>query len=284
MGILRLLIRNQDEMSLSDLDAFWNSYWGPVEGAEFIFKQNLIQYETPHNEIQSPPLATALRQFGRGGTGWDPFLRLLIRTGADLHAPVRSLLQRSLGYSGGVPKYGSPLDELFFYTKTPFEGEKVARHWLQILEDEGCNILAYLKEEFELRAAGAANRELTYPAAGITRTLRQLKFYWGTSPYVSWDWWIDPDSPISLVCEEFKHIALLSPICRRWEQWEAKWKEFWPFTYSASGLGCAYLDGPNTLYERAQARFNRRAKKRSNRLARAQGSRARSKMPGAWPI
>lgn len=268
-------------MSLSDLDAFYNNYWGPVEGTEFIFKQYLIQYENPHNEVSFPPLAAALSQFGGNMAGWDPFLRLLIRTGAGLHAPVQSHVQRFLVYPCPVPQYGSPLDELFFYTKTPFEGEKVARHWLQILEDEGYNTLAYLKEEFELRAA---NMQLTYPAAGITRIPRQLKFHWGSSPYVSWDWWIDPDSPVSMVCEEFKHIALSSPVCRRWEQWEGKWKNFWPFTYSASRLGYSYLDGQNTLYERAQERFNRRAKKRSKKLACAQSFRSQSKMPGAWPV
>lgn len=263
---LRLLIPNQDEMSSSDLDVFWNRYRGPVEGAEFIFDQHWTQHEEPPTESLFPPLATALREYGRWRPGWDHFLRLLIRRGTSLHAPVRNT--------------GSSLDKLFCYTNTPIEGEKVARHWLQLLSSEGRDILAYLKEESELRAA---NMHLFYSYPDTIQ--RQLKFDWGSSPCVSWDWWIDPDSPIALVREEFKHMALSS----RGYGWWRTGKDFWPFIYSASHSDLEWNHQKarydrNARYERAQERFDRRAKKKASKSARAQGLRARSKMPGAWPV
>lgn len=261
MDTLRLLIPKQDEMSSSDLDVFWNRYEGPVEGAEFIFNQYLTQYEEPSTEVLFLPLATALREFGRRRPRWGGFLRLLIRRGASLHAPVRNT--------------GSSLDKLFWYTGTPYEGEQVAQRWLQILSSEGCDILAYLKEEFELRGA---NMQLIHPAWEYLP--RQLNFDWGSSPCVSWDWWIDPDSPVSLVREVFKQMTLPSPSYQEWRGWEA----YWPFGYSASHSVYTNLDGRGKLYDCAQERFNRRTKKRFNQLARAQGSRAPSKIPGAWPV
>lgn len=256
-------------MSSRDLRHFWGTYMGTVEGAEFIFGQDSIQFENSDNEISYPPLAQALWSLGCSRPGWDNFLRPLIRRGARLHAPVQLDLDRFYGYPCPAAEYGSPLDELFLATKTPFEGGPLARHWLQILTSEGCDIQAYLEEEYALRAA---QMQLTYPWR--CNIPRQLMFFWGSSPYVSWDWWIDPDSPISLVCEEFKHMALSSPDYRGlWDEGEGKWKESWPFTYPASHLDPPY-ERAHTLYERAQERFNRRAKKRFNKLARAQGFRA----------
>ena len=261
MDTLRLLVPKQDEMSSSDLDVFWNRYEGPVEGAEFIFNQYFTQYEEPFTEFLFPPLATALREFGRRRPGWDDFLRLLIRRGASLHAPVRNT--------------GASLDKLFWYTETPYEGEQVARRWLQILSSEGCDTLAYLNKESELRGA---NMQLVHPS--WQSLPRHLIFNWGSSPCVAWDWWIDPDSPVSLVREEFKHMALSSPSYQMWREWE----DYWPFSYPDLHLNSLDRRYTDKIYENAQERFNRRAKKKSTKSARGQGLRARSKMPGAWPV
>ena len=66
-------------------------------------------------------------------------------------------------YPCKILKYGTPLDELFCRTKTPFEGEEAADRWLQILSSEGYDVVAYLEEELALHAQ---QMQLTYSNTG----------------------------------------------------------------------------------------------------------------------
>ena len=107
---------------------------------------------------------------------------------------------------------------------------------------------------------------------------RQLLFHWESGPSVSWDWWIDPDSPASLACEEFKHLIDPKNIPGWWKEWEAQW----PFEHPAWNNDL--FDQDSELYELVQKRANRRIKKNLIKAARAQGLRKRVKIPGAWPL
>ncbi len=169
---LRLMTQYQNETSSRDMYELWGGYAGPVEGAEFLFSQDLIPSESDvsDGEVIFPPIATALRGYGKYPSQWDNFVRLLLQKEARLHSPVpRSASieyineQHDLVYPCKILEYGTPLDELFRYTKTPFEGEAAADRWLQILLSEGYDVMDYLQEELALHAQ---QMQLTYPHDG----------------------------------------------------------------------------------------------------------------------
>ena len=161
---LKILTQSKDGISEQDIYLFWMMYWtSPAEAAEFMLSlsQDLIPSESDVYDYEEvfPILATALREFARDPSHWEIFLRLLLRKNADLHSPVpRSRWTRDSDeileslFPCRVLEYGTPLDELFVYTSTPFEGEAAAHHWLQILSSEGFDSRAYLEEEFALHA------------------------------------------------------------------------------------------------------------------------------------
>ena len=111
-------------------------------------------------------------------------------------------------------------------------------------------------------------------------------YRWVSIPFVSWDWWIDPDSSTYLVREEFKYMAILSgDRYVRWTEWEDLWPLRYPAWYDHEGYYCpGEVSNLQSLYERAQERANRRLKKKAMKGARAQGFKKRNRMPGAWPV
>ena len=159
---LRILTQSKDGISGQDIYLFWMIYMpNPVEVADFMLSQDLIPSESDVSDDEEvfPILATALREFARDPSQWESFLRLLLRKNADLHSPVPRFrctrdpdeIFESL-FPCRVLEYGTPLDDLFVYTSTPFEGQAAAHYWLQILSSEGFDSRAYLEEEFALHA------------------------------------------------------------------------------------------------------------------------------------
>ena len=141
---------------------FWKVDWAkPVEAAEFMWSQDFIPSESDVSDDEEgfPILATASREFGRDPSEWECFLRLHLRKHADLHSPVPRFkpirdsdkINDSL-FPCRILDYGTPLDELFAWTMTPFEGEAIAHRWLQVLSSEGFDLVAYLEEELALHA------------------------------------------------------------------------------------------------------------------------------------
>ena len=171
--ILRVLTQSKDGISAQDSDMFWMmDSTKPVAAAEFMSSQDLVPSESDVSDDEKgfPILATALREFGRVPSQWESFLRLHLRKDADLHAPVPRL--RPTGdsdeivdsmYPCRVSKHGTPLDEFFAWTRTPFEAEAVADSWMQILSSEGFDLVAYLEEEFALHAE---QMQLIRPSSG----------------------------------------------------------------------------------------------------------------------
>lgn len=170
---LRLLTRSQTDLSPTDMVVLWGIYVGPVEGAEFMFSQGLLLsefYNSDDDDDYFPPLATALRAYSTEPSRWDSFIRLLLRKRPGLHMPVPrnpgfevNERNRDLRYPCKILQYGTPLDELFAKTETPFEGEAAAKGWLQILSSEGYDVGSYLEEE---QALHAAQKQLTCPDWG----------------------------------------------------------------------------------------------------------------------
>ena len=171
LDTLRLLVQSQNCISSRDIYLFWMWFQGSAETAEYMFSQDLIQSESDISDGENvfPVLATALRLFGRGSSEWERFLRLLLRKRSSLHSPVLKVwgieeMRHDLRptYPCKVLEHGTPLDELFLSTDTPFEAEAVANRWLQILSSEGYDVVAYLKEEFALHVQ---QMQLTIPCS-----------------------------------------------------------------------------------------------------------------------
>ncbi len=132
---LRLLTKSQVDISESDLSKFWAAYDGPVEMAEYMISQTLIQMEhdISNGENTFPPLAAVLALYGADQSQWESFLRLLLRKGAGLHSPVpRRWEVKELNdylspqYPCSILEHGTPLDALFSKTRMPFEGKAAA--------------------------------------------------------------------------------------------------------------------------------------------------------------
>lgn len=159
--ILRILTQSRDGISAQDIKMFWMTYSGmSVEVAEFMWSQALIPYESDVSDDEEvfPILATSLREFAFDPSQWESFVRLHLRKHADIHSPVPRLRVSRWDelfdpmFPCGVLEYGTLLDDLFVYTRTPFEGEAAAHHWLQVLSSEGFDLVAYLEKEFALHA------------------------------------------------------------------------------------------------------------------------------------
>lgn len=154
---LRLLTQSQDDVSPQDMFNFWSWFFGSAEVAEFLYSNCYVPSESGVSDDEEifPFLAIALKGFGRDPSSqWESFLRLLLRKKAGLHSRVPRMNGFLLTekYPCELSEYGTPLDELFSQTMTPFEGEAVANRWLQILLSEGFDVVAYLEEEFALHA------------------------------------------------------------------------------------------------------------------------------------
>ena len=172
--ILKVLTESTDGISAQNCNLFWMMDWTkPVEAAEFMWSQGCMPSESDvfDDEEVFPILAAVLREFGRDPSHWESFLRRHLRKYAALHSPVpriRHFRDSDEIFASMIPcrilEHGTPLDDLFLYTRTPFEGEAIAHHWLQILSSEGFDLVAYLEEEFALHAE---QMQLIYSSHGM---------------------------------------------------------------------------------------------------------------------
>ena len=276
-------------------------YKGPPAGAELILSQDVAKFYVRSQDDSDPlypALASILRLYAKSPKPWEPVLRTLIRSGANIHAKVH----RDLGfldqskYPCPVSKYGMPLDELFTYTIDPLEGQVAANGWLQILASEGYNILAYLEIESDLHARLMQLTILCRRLIGYANE-RKLVFNWGVRPTVCWDWWINPRSSISILRQEFKAMAIrpLSDgmlVKRSWkETWPVilpKWSELHQYCAGDASSRSEYrelLDLANARAAKPKPKPKpKRAKKRLGEWAEPEETEGPRKVPGAWPI
>ena len=293
IDIARILMQAQKDLSEFDMSEWFCEYKGPPAGAELILSQDVAKYYIRSKDDSDPlypALASILRLYAKAPEPWEPVLRTLIRSGANIHAKVHRDLEYldQSKYPCPVGRYGTPLDELFTYTIDPLEGQVAANGWLQILASEGYNILAYLETESDLHARPM---QLTVPYRRLMgyANERKLVFDWGVHPTVSWDWWINPSSSTFLLRQEFKLMAIKSIsdgfLIKR------SWKETWPVilpTWSELHQYCGGTASSRSEYKELLNLANKRTnmEKKVRRMARAKRSKARRKVkiPGAWPI
>lgn len=291
LDLARLLVRKQEDLSALDVSQYFREYEGPPEGAEFMLSEYPVQYDMcstadDYRQIY-PTLAAILKAYAIDPSAWESTLRVLIRRGADLHAPVRRDPQDmiEIGYPCLMAEYGTPLDELFAWNRDHSAARTSADGWLRILASEGYDPSVYLEEEMNLRSR---DMHFTHPSVSSVGydSPRRLFFELGKNPSVFWDWWNDPASSTFLVREELKCLITTRP---DWLRIFQPWQECWPFTYPKwSELHQGYVaqepwnSDRKKLLKAANDRANRRVKDKAAKLARAQRLRRPRRVPGAW--
>ena len=297
---LRVMVQAQDDFTTDDVRGLifscvvYNE--NSPEGADFILSQESIHYhigQGAEDDTTIPILAGILPVFVAEPLKLEPLVRKLVRIGADLHArvPRRKAAPRKPDSYGRLPRsaYGTPLDELFRSTSTPFEARAAADSWLRLLASEGQDIKTYLEREMDLHVMDGYFTWPRYAFPEFSQS-RILRFDLGKCPSVWWDWYTDPSAPASELRREFDHVVMLD-LGYRYQL--AMWESSWPYEYQKWCDNRAPPDQDYCLGERlewtrintlAQDRANRRMKKKAAKATRAQGlKKNRSRMPGAWP-
>ena len=202
LDTIRILAQAQQEISRTDVSGFFENYKGAPDIADWMLSQYAVRYElssTEKEEVMYHPLGTALREYGRPGgqAEWESFVRRLIRTAVNIHAPMpRGDWYKPQKYPWVMSPHGTPLDELFTYTQTAWEAKAAANAWLRILSTEGYDVLTYLENEKSLHAT---QPPITISNRYNPRIPMQLVFDLEHHPSVYAERWIDPTSSAFLL-------------------------------------------------------------------------------------
>lgn len=300
---LRILGQAQKEVSALDMQDLWYLFSGPARDVELLYRQwsGFIELQEEDSQLACSHILTkALWEYGQGRLEWEYLIRQMILKGVDLHGRVCHACsdepnERCLGgekerrstRKDRRSTHGTPLDELFKETVSPYGAETAAQNWLSILRSEGVDVVAYLANEF---ASHATQQQLTY-SGGDGTTRRQLVFNFGANPTVWWEWLLDPESGAYLAREEFKGMYTL------WDDHESigpltdPVRDISPFDYpdwsfERMPIVREMKDVPLEYVHRmhdAKDRLDRRWKKKASKLARARRTKGPRKIPGAWP-
>ena len=273
----RILLPYEDDDFV--FSRFFTRYEGPLEGAEFMWSQ-YAEYYRDNKIAPCHALAAGLRSFANS-PDWEPFLRILLRHGVDLHVPLPYWSNPNWNfhrnsYPWAISADGTLLDELFTNTETPFGAKMAGDRWLQILASEGYDILVYLQAE---KRWHAAQKQLTYPSYALMMydTPRRLCFDLGRTLSVSWNWWIDP-ADCSPFRTEFQH--LLNAVCfwqpqvlhdNTYVSHEQSWETMWPYWCPPKSPESFLYKGWERLPATKAivvARGKRRAQKKARKVAR----------------
>ncbi|KAL8716421.1 MAG: hypothetical protein Q9220_000328 [cf. Caloplaca sp. 1 TL-2023] len=277
---LRVLTTAQGDVTSDDISLFFKQFYGPVEAADFL----LSTHAAPQNidsegEMERPPLSLALQEYVRGRREWSPFIRKLLRLGADIHAE-RSDLVRLEGEARTL------LDELFTSRDDPFDEINFAQEWLSMLAEAGYDTKVYLEHERRIRDRHNERRSKAYLNFYKPGEPRQLFFKIDDDrPSVSWDWWIDPSAAASLVCTEFLHMNLHHRMPRTADPCEHTYPFVYPLWSDACKpwIGCSEPSAQIMWREKARLarnRLDRRARKIYPDHCTC--TRKSSSIPGAW--
>ncbi|KAL6715960.1 hypothetical protein ACLMJK_006922 [Lecanora helva] len=273
-AMVRLMIQDQEHLDEHDILRFCNSYNGPPEGFDCILSPDVHPTELDWKHLPLQYLMSAIRHFARDVPRWTNFVRKIVRQAEDLH---RSHIDPEFPTAQPL----TLLDQLLVLTKDPVEGAQVAEAWLEILAMEGLDVREYLKVEMELHEDNNILPPWVYSSHYDQRI---LIFYVGQKPYVEWDWWIDPDEPGGLVCDEFRHMA-----CRYDVKTYHNWAYIWPFVFpewarvsDLKSLDPAINRSWKRIIDLADSRAARRVAKKEMNVARAEGRYSRKRMPGSW--
>lgn len=272
-AMVRLMILGQEHVEENDVIKFMEYYKGPPQGVEFLLSPDVHPTELDWRRLPLPHVVGIVTHFARDVPRWSNLVRRIVRQAEDLHCwRVDSIFASDQSLT--------LLDELFGETSDPIEGAQVSEAWLEILAMEGLDVREYLEVEMRLH-----EDKYTLPHRYMKPMKRFLIFNLEQKLTVEWDWWIDPDDPASLLCNEFKHMA-----CRfDYRDQDGEWVKTWPFVIPkwAGHLGWEssyYAENPlwKHMIDLADSRAAHRLAKREMKIARAKGTYSRKLMPGSW--
>ena len=270
-----LLAQAQEEMSLSDVVGFMGNCEGSPQDLELLYQQCYKCSLSPDQGspfLEAHALAAALAGCGRGVYHWDEWdglIRKFLRKRIDIYGRLPST---------NKPIIGTPLDELFRYTQTPFEARSIADAWLDILSDEGYDVVAYLHREMKEHSA-PLHQTCNHR---ISEMPRYLVFEVDGHPSVTWDWCIIRDSSALLLFDEYIQMIGLTDATPGYFDYRGHWPIVYPEWYKDLWWDCADLLRSERLNDLAQRRANRRERNKASKKARAQGLKAPDTMPGTW--
>ena len=299
IDVLKVLIHFYGELSLEDAEEILRYYFGPPDALEWLISRfpRIGKLCIAEDGLPAyPVLATALRAYGLGkvfphlNPEWESFIRKVIRDRPNLHTPVPVQPDKLSIYDPcEASGYGTPLDELFWGTMTPCDSRLVSDSWLRILASEGYDIDKYLRQEIALRDKDLKLTFSSFPSWSGGSSLespRHLIFDLEGDPCVSWDWWVDPLSPIALLSEELKSIVR-APDDAAFEDLAPLWICSWPITYTTIYQNAfqkrrAHYRQLRQFELQIEQDDARRLKKREKKSARKTSNKNRCRMPGSW--
>ena len=293
--LLTILASAQDEVSLYDLDRFSQVVRSPRTVDRMVSILSGLDERT-REEIHDFALVSVLRTctppFGCTMNDWLPachdFIKSLFQEPLRVTGEGFNLLGDERGnHSGDRDQPMTLLDNLFLNCEDPFDSHILSRFWLNLLLQEGFDIHSYLQQEESLHSS---RQNQTSPVAFSNpdyKMPRTLVFQYGEMPLVTWQWWVDPGLPGSLVCNEFKNMNIHHRTDR---PFVVPWVSTWPFEYPDWWDCCRpwYLcdDGEDFLEwqqinDLGKSRLARRAKGKLIKHNRAYNRH--QCMPGSWP-
>ena len=249
------------------------------EAFELVLNQDQVEdyFRNLEDREISNLLASVLTRFGVDEI-WRPIVWRFLGMRLDLHMAEYKT------------NPGSLLDFLFLKCESPRDSRDVANDWLVVLSYLGVNIHDYLQMEIRLHPGCPPLTRDQYREDSLCK--RQLIFSLEGTPSVCWDWWIDPDEPASLLCDEFKVVAHRFRFGLGYENGD-QWPYVCPEWLLGEQLGPETMFGrhlyPDSLstkrrkiFRQAKERFARRARKKAAKQHKAMGLDGSFRMPGAW--
>ena len=303
LDTMRILIKSQRYVTFWQLGLFCYFYIGPQEGADLMISGFLTNGETPHtrdpnrqHDSRHIALHMALYRFGRQPGTWKDLVRKLL---------WRKMPREYDGYMHWQTKStwdwfkSTALDMLVRSIEHPFDLDGAADAWLQLLVEEGYDIVSYLQEEIKLHSELQQYNPAFHPVrqvldgsqrfSGISYKLPRVLIFKLDPPSLTWDWYIDPTSSAYQALTIFRYFNVDydlksvrgTPIARRWTLW-------WPLDYPLWFPEYSHWPHrePVTVWSelgaQANRRANRRVERKAQKLARVQERRGFRHMPGAW--
>lgn len=249
---------------------------------EFISKDTI-------NSFTFSPLYAAMRMWHESGPdirdGWEKLVHRLLALGPDLH---------KRGTPGVTWPGSTVLHQVLSIAKYPFESGELGEQWLRILESFGIDIEKYLRSEcaaWDDSSPLILDCPTLFPFHVAYDRCAYIIFS-ESSPRLSWDWYIDPESHAVEVLHEFKDLGPSSYDTRQDYQFPeamVNWPYFYPgwvwvcykseFRYVLTEDEMNKMKSLSTLFEK---RFERRRLKKAQKLYNAQGIGKCKRIPGAW--
>jgi hypothetical protein len=213
------------------------------------------------NDFKISPILTAAERMRDSDDfqtrrGWRSAIQSLIAMGADVHKCDE--------------RKQSLLDRIVLLANDPFDSAELGAEWLDILREASVDVAQYLQTELIIHKKTSGMLCFEPPSGTLYK--KHLVISNGATTGASWDWFIDSKVQTYEVLNEFKYLYwggysiydTYGPIPN---------PEIPPVPQSYKQIAEAPL---------AEARWERRQRKKASKFARALGIQKGPRVPGAW--